>query len=51
MLTAAFQLAKAQEYASRTQEALGTCRDVLERSSRCGEKWNHAYALRPSQGV
>jgi tetratricopeptide (TPR) repeat protein len=50
-LTAAFQLAKAQEYASRTQEALGTCRDVLERSSRCGEKWNHAYALRPSQGV
>jgi DNA-binding CsgD family transcriptional regulator len=44
-LTASFQLAMAQEYAGHSPEALRSCRDVLERSSRHGEKWNHAYAL------
>src|SRR4051794_26304381 len=44
-LTAAFQLAMAQEHAGHRQEALRTCRDVFERSSRHGERWNHGYAL------
>ena len=44
-LTAAFQLAMAQAYAGHTEVALQTCRDILDRSSRRGEKWNYAYAL------
>jgi predicted ATPase/DNA-binding CsgD family transcriptional regulator len=44
-LTAAFQLAMAQEYAGNSQGAARTCQEVLELSSRHGELWNHAYAL------
>jgi DNA-binding CsgD family transcriptional regulator/tetratricopeptide (TPR) repeat protein len=43
-LTAAFQLAMAQEYAGKSQDAVRTCQEVLELSSRHGELWNHAYA-------
>ncbi|WP_161631670.1 hypothetical protein [Pseudonocardia asaccharolytica] len=44
-LTAAFQLAMAQEYAGNRRDALQTCQEVLELSSRHGELWSHAYAL------
>jgi DNA-binding CsgD family transcriptional regulator/tetratricopeptide (TPR) repeat protein len=44
-LTAMFQLAMAQTYTDKPEEALATCREVLSQSDADGERWNHAYAL------
>jgi hypothetical protein len=43
-LTAAFQLAMAQEDGGHSHGAVRTCQEVLELSSRHGELWNNAYA-------
>ena len=44
-LTALFQLAMAQTYAGRHQDALRTCAHALGLSGECGERWTHAYSL------
>ncbi|MGW4398264.1 ATP-binding protein [Amycolatopsis nivea] len=44
VLTASFQLAMAQAYAGRPEDALATCSGVVERASAVGERWNRAYA-------
>ncbi|WP_154676152.1 LuxR C-terminal-related transcriptional regulator [Amycolatopsis benzoatilytica] len=44
VLTASFQLAMAQAYAGRPEEALATCSSVIARASAVGERWNRAYA-------
>jgi len=43
-LSAGFQLAMAQTYAGRPQDALRTAAMVVERASADGELWNHGYA-------
>ncbi|MEJ2861736.1 ATP-binding protein [Actinomycetospora flava] len=42
-LTAAFQLAMAQTYAGRSDEALATAAEVVERATAAGELWNRGY--------
>ncbi|UYP20409.1 LuxR C-terminal-related transcriptional regulator [Rhodococcus sp. Z13] len=44
-LTALFQLAMAQAYDGRLDEALVTCGRVVEVADEHGERWNKAYAL------
>ncbi|MFC4002733.1 ATP-binding protein [Prauserella oleivorans] len=44
-LTAGYQLAMAQTYAGRSQDALRTCLDVERRSARHGELWARGYAF------
>lgn len=45
VLTASFQLAMAQIYDGRADDALATCKTVLDLSERYGENWNRAYSL------
>ncbi len=45
VLTASFQLAMAQIYDGRADDALTTCNAVLDLSGRYGENWNRAYSL------
>lgn len=42
-LLALFQLAMALTYANRPEEALATCKEVLDESDKHGERWTHAY--------
>ncbi|WP_233531954.1 LuxR C-terminal-related transcriptional regulator [Antrihabitans sp. YC2-6] len=44
-LTTAFQLAMAQTYNGRHDDALGTCRSALALSQKDGELWAYAYTL------
>lgn len=44
-LTAGYQLAMAQTYAGRCQDALRTCLDIEKRSSQHGELWARGYAF------
>jgi predicted ATPase/DNA-binding CsgD family transcriptional regulator len=44
-LTGLFQLAMAQTYAGRHEDALRTCARALELSGQRGERWTHAYSL------
>ena len=45
VLLALFQLAMAQTYDGRPEQALQSCTDTLELSDRYGERWNRAYSL------
>ncbi|WP_202400100.1 LuxR C-terminal-related transcriptional regulator [Rhodococcus rhodochrous] len=44
-LTCLFQLAMAQTYDGRLDDALETCARVVEMADQHGERWNKAYAL------
>ncbi|MDI2037206.1 ATP-binding protein [Paenarthrobacter nitroguajacolicus] len=44
-VTGLFQLALAQTYSGDTGEAIRSCEEALELSSRHGERWGHAYSL------
>lgn len=45
VLTASFQLAMAQTYDGRLDDALATAAEVVDTAERHGERWNAAYAL------